>query len=163
MQIPLQPYLMPVESLEDFVDAVDRLSRRLMRNLECCDRVLVASCDLTASQAYSLLALQELGEVTMNELARDMRLHGTTMTRMVDSLVEKGLAERKPDSEDRRVVRVGLSARGQETVRELQTCKRQFLAAAFASLSDGEREAILKALRRLAETAQDLGARCCAF
>ncbi|MBI4318036.1 MAG: MarR family transcriptional regulator [Chloroflexi bacterium] len=149
-------------SLERFVDEVDRLSRRLMRNLECCDRILVASCELTAAQAYSLLALGERGEVTMNELAAEMRLHSTTMTRMVDSLIEKGLAERKQDPEDRRVVRVSLSERGQETVEALQDCKRRFFAAAFAGLSDDERGAILKALRRLAATAEEMGARCCA-
>ena len=129
---------------------------------KCCDRVLMANYDLTASQAYSLLALEELGEVTMNELAREMRLHGTTMTRMLDSLVEKRLAQRKPDPGDRRVVRVSLSAQGQEMVQALQTCKRQYLAAAFDGLSDAEREAILHALQRLASTAEDLGARCCA-
>lgn len=148
--------------LDEFVDAVDRLSRRLMRNVECCDRVLMAELGLTATQAYSLLALHEGGEVAMNELASEMRLHGTTMTRMVDSLVEKGLAERRPDPQDRRIVRVGLSSLGQETVRDLQECKRRFLSAAFAGLSDGEREVILKALGRLATTVEDLGARCCA-
>ncbi|MCL5958240.1 MAG: MarR family transcriptional regulator, partial [Chloroflexi bacterium] len=148
-------------SLEFFVDEIDRLSRRLMRNLECCDRMLVSCCNITASQAYSLLALHESGMQTMNELATEMRLHGTTMTRMVDSLVEKGLAERRQDPEDRRIVRVTVSARGQQTVDELQRCKSEFLAAAFAGLADGEREAILKGLRRLTETAEEMGARCC--
>jgi len=150
-----------VAGLEDFVDAVDRLSRRLMRNVECCDRVLTAGYGLTATQAYSLLALHERGEVTMNELASEMRLHGTTMTRMVDSLVEKGLAERRQDPEDRRVVRVGLSATGRETVQELQECKREFLSAAFAELSDSERDTILRAIQRLVSTVEELGSRCC--
>jgi DNA-binding MarR family transcriptional regulator len=150
-----------VSSLIHFIDDVDRLSRRLMRNLECCDRTLVTCCDLTATQAYSLQALQELGEVTMNELAVEMRLHGTTMTRMIDSLVEKGLAERHQDPSDRRVVRVTLSENGLSTVEGLQQAKRQFLAAAFEELSEGEREVILKALRRLTAKAEELGARCC--
>lgn len=148
-------------TLGEFVDTVDLLSRRLMRNVECCDRVLVASYGLTAAQAYSVLALHERGEVTMNELASEMRLHTTTMTRMVDSLVEKGLAERRSDPEDRRVVRVGLSSSGQDTVRELQECKRRFLSAAFAGLSDSDRDVILRAVRRLVSAVEDLGARCC--
>ncbi|MDO8670919.1 MAG: MarR family transcriptional regulator, partial [Dehalococcoidia bacterium] len=103
-------------SLELFVAQIDRLARRMMRNFECCDRTLVTCCDLTAAQAYSLLTLAELGEATMNELATEMRLHGTTMTRMVDSLVEKGLTERRQDPEDRRVVKVALSQLGQEMI-----------------------------------------------
>jgi len=80
---------------------------------------------------------------------------------MVDALVEKRLAERRPDPEDRRIVRVILSSRGRETVEQLQDYKRRFLAAAFAALSDDDREAILKALRRLTTTAEELGLRCC--
>lgn len=148
-------------TLETFVQEIDRLSRTLLRNLECCDRVLMGEFNLTASQAYSLLALSEGGELTMNELAREMRLHGTTMTRMVDSLVQKGLAERINDPEDRRIVRVALTAQGQQLVQDLQECKRQFLSAAFVELSDGEREAILKALRSLTTKAKEMGASCC--
>jgi DNA-binding MarR family transcriptional regulator len=131
-----------------------------MRNLECCDRALVACCGITATQSYTLLVLTELGTVTMNELATEMRLHGTTMTRMVDSLVKKGLAERTHDPEDRRIVRVGLTADGRRTIEELQDQRRTFLGAAFSGLSKEEQDAILKALRRLTATAEDLGSRC---
>ena len=148
-------------TLDEFVAEVDALSRRLTRDMECCDRVLVSGYELTASQAYSLLALDELGETTMNHLASVMRLHATTMTRMVDSLVEKGLVERGQDPQDRRVVRVGLTAGGREMVERMQTCKRQLLAGAFGDLSDSERDTILKALRRLATTAEQLGSDCC--
>lgn len=149
-------------SLELFVDEIDRLARRLMRNLESCDRALVVCCGLTAAQAYSLLTLEELGEATMNELATEMRLHGTTLTRMVDSLVEKGLVARRQDTGDRRVVRVSLSRRGREIAGRLQGAKREFFAAAFAALSDDERDAILKAMRKLDVIAEEMGGRCCA-
>lgn len=148
-------------TLEQFVDEVDRLSRRLMRNMECCDRMLVVTCELTAAQAYTLLTIDEHGPATMNELATEMRLHGTTMTRMVDALVEKELATRSHDPEDRRIVRVDLTARGQETVQMLRSIKRQFLATAFARLSEDERAAVLKAMRQLTSTAEDLGLQCC--
>ena len=100
---------------EVLLDQLDRLTRRLQRNLECCDRALVLCCDLTVSQAYALLTLQEAGAITMNDFAAAMRLHGTTMTRMADALVEKGLVERQPAPGDRRIVRVALSARARQS------------------------------------------------
>lgn len=150
-------------TLEFFVDEIDRLARRLMRNLECCDKALVACCGITTAQAYSLLALGERGETTMNELATEMRLHGTTMTRMVDSLVEKGLVERRQDPDDRRIVRVALSRRGREIVDRLQQTKREFFAAVFSELSDDERDTIWKAVKRLDTITEAMGARCCTF
>lgn len=149
-------------SLEQFIDQIDRLARRLMRNLECCDKALVACCGVTTAQAYSLIALAERGEMTMNELAAEMRVHGTTMTRMVDSLVEKGFVARRQDPEDRRLVRVMLSERGQEVTDGLQQTKREFFTAAFGELSDAERDAILKAIKRLDAITDELGAKCCA-
>jgi hypothetical protein len=47
-------------------------------------------------------------------------------------------------------------------VLEMQKCKRAFFSSAFASLSEIERDAILKALRKLASKVEDLGAQCCA-
>ncbi len=134
-----------------------------MRNLQCCDRAVVSCCDVTLAQASTLSILQEMGTVTMNELATEMRLHGTTMTRMVDSLVDKGFVKRWQDPEDRRIVRVDLTPEGQVMTDRLQGSKRSFLAMAFAALSDEERDSILKALNRLNEVAEQLGSSCCAF
>ncbi len=149
-------------SLDSFLDQVDRLTRRLIRNVEYCDRALVTCCDLTAAQAYALLTLQETGEITMNELASEMRLHSTTMTRMIDNLIEKGLVERRQDPDDRRVVRVGLSQPGDSTALRLKRTKREFLETAFSGLSDIERSALLSALQRLESIAEALGEGCCA-
>jgi DNA-binding MarR family transcriptional regulator len=146
---------------ELFPDRVDQLTRRLQRDLECCDRALVACCGLTVAQSYALLALQELGTVTMNEFATQMRLHGTTMTRMVDALTDKGLVERGPDPEDRRIVRVALSPAGQEMVRKLQEGKRQLLSSALADFPASEQGMVLKALERIADVLEKLSERCC--
>ena len=150
---------MPEEVL---LDQLDRLTRRLQRNLECCDRSLVTCCDVTMSQAYALLTLQEVGVMTMNDFAVAMRLHGTTMSRMADTLVEKGLVERKPDPGDRRIVRVALSAQGQATTERMQQNKRQLLAEAFASFSESEQTAIVQMLDRLTATIEKLANDCCA-
>jgi DNA-binding MarR family transcriptional regulator len=155
----MERHLMPEEIL---LDQLDRLTRRLQRNLECCDRALVTCCDLTVSQAYAMLTLQEAGALTMNDFAAAMRLHGTTMTRMADALVEKGLVERQPAPEDRRIVRVVLSAQGQATAERVQQSKRQLLSDAFAGYSESEKAAIVQMLDRLTATVEKLASDCCA-
>jgi DNA-binding MarR family transcriptional regulator len=147
---------------EIFLAQLDRLTRRLLRNLECCDRALVTCCGLTVSQAYALLTLQEAGAITMNDFAAAMRLHGTTMTRMADALVEKGLVERQPAPEDRRIVRVVLSAKGQATVEQVQQKKQQLLSEALAGYSESEQTAIVQMLDRLTTAVEKLASDCCA-
>jgi DNA-binding MarR family transcriptional regulator len=147
--------------LELFLDRVDQVTRRLQRDLECCDRALVGCCGLTVAQSYALLVLQELGSATMNEFAAEMRLHGTTMTRMVDALINKGLVERRPDAEDRRIVRVALSPAGQEMAGKLQQSKRQLLASSLAEIPAEEQGMLLRALERMAELVEKLSAQSC--
>jgi DNA-binding MarR family transcriptional regulator len=155
----MERYPMPETIL---LDQLDRLTRRLQRNLECCDRALVTCCGLTVSQAHALLTLQEAGAITMNDFAGAMRLHGTTMTRMADALVEKGLVERQPAPEDRRIVRVVLSTQGQATAERVQQSKRQLLAEAFTGYTESEETAIVQMLDRLTTTVEKLANDCCA-
>ncbi len=147
--------MIPAESA---ADQIDRISRRLLQNLEYCDRSLVARFRLTRSQAYTLQALEDTGETTMNGLADEMRLHGTTMTRMVDSLVDKGLLERATDPGDRRVVRVRLSPTGREMVVDLRKRKRDFLAIALRGIPETELRGVLNGLHRMAALAEQWGA-----
>jgi DNA-binding MarR family transcriptional regulator len=152
-----------VADINGFVDEVDRLMRRLDRNIECCDRALVTCCGLTAAQASSLLTLRDHGPLTMNEFAAEMKLHATTMTRMVDALVDKGLVERQNDRQDRRIVCVALTSEGRETAGLVQDTKRDMLGDAFAGLSPAEQSTILQALGRLTAAAEQLGSHCCAL
>jgi DNA-binding MarR family transcriptional regulator len=145
-------------SLGSTVEEIDRLARKLMRNIESCDRTLVNRRQLTTSQAYTLQALGERGEVAMNGLADEMRLHGTTMTRMVDVLVDKGFVARAADPLDRRVVKVSLTALGLEAVAEIRERKREFLATALRDVPEEELSIMLDGLGRLAALSEPWGA-----
>lgn len=150
-----------MSAIADFAKELDHVTRRLLRDLEWCDRALVSCCNVTTAQAGALLTVAEYGPVTMNELASHMRLHGTTMTRMVDALVSKGLVRRAEDAEDRRVVRVGLTIDGQHHVTELQRAKEEFYSAALAGMSITEQGEMLALLKRLAQVADQMAERCC--
>lgn len=135
-------------SLDSVVEEIDRLSRRMAGDLERRDRRLVAPLDLTPSQAHTLEALEELGETAMNGLSDVMRVHGTTMTRMVDTLVERLLVERVSDPQDRRVVRVRLSPRGHEAVATLRRGKREMIVASLREMSSVELQSTMDGLRK---------------
>lgn len=140
------------------VEEIDRLSRRMVGDLERRDRKLAAPLDLTPAQAHTLETLEELGETAMNGLADAMRVHGTTMTRMMDTLVERQLVERVPDPQDRRVVRVRLSSEGREVVATLRRVKREMMVASLREMSAAELLSTLEGLRQAAQMAERWGA-----
>jgi DNA-binding MarR family transcriptional regulator len=71
---------------------------------------------LSRHRALSVIASQ--GPLTMSELADYSAIDRTTMTRIVDQLVEAELVERATPRQDRRQVILSLTAKGQAACRE---------------------------------------------
>lgn len=105
---------MSPDELNTFAITLQRQIYQLVKNHEHCDKVCLSQHGVTASQGYTLLSLPQEGHLSMNELSEAMGITCSTMTRIVDPLVNKKLVQRKTDDEDRRIVRVSLTGQGQE-------------------------------------------------
>src|SRR5690348_15951185 len=64
-------------------------------------------------------------QFTLGELADLMQVSAPTVSRMIDTLVERGYVERTPDLADRRKICLGLTAAGHELARGMETCFHQ--------------------------------------
>jgi len=82
-------------------------------------------------------------------LSETMALANSTMTRMVDQLVQKGLMQRKPDDEDRRIVLVGLTEQGQDLRHTLEQNLYRVFGQVAARIQDNERPLVLHALEQV--------------
>ena len=92
----------------------------LVQKYQFRDRNDICCYGISVSQCHTLEALGEYGTVTMNTLAEHLHLAVSTVTRVVDQLVEKGLAERHTGEKDRRVCKVALTPSGTALLRTLQ-------------------------------------------
>jgi MarR family transcriptional regulator, transcriptional regulator for hemolysin len=112
-----------------------------------------------SNRGYHVLATARTGEYTQKELAERIGLDKTTMVVTVDELEEKGLAERRPSSTDRRARVIAVTKAGERTVREGQTIVDRIQKDVLTSLPAKERKVFLEALGtlvkdRLAEPAE---------
>lgn len=110
-----------VEQARQLHSAVNRLVKHYQfrdRNDICCHGISVSQC-------HALEALGEHGTLTMQALAEQVHLAVSTVTRVIDHLVEKQLVERHHTARDRRVCCVSLTAEG---VQLLQTIQAEMLA-----------------------------------
>jgi DNA-binding MarR family transcriptional regulator len=71
---------------------------------------------LTLSQYQLVEALRSAGALPVSELAASAGVAPPTATRMLDALVREGVVRRTPCEDDRRVVRVALTAAGRVAV-----------------------------------------------
>ncbi len=145
-----------------FAANLQRQLYRLVRTYELCDQACLAQNGVTASQGYTLLSLPQEGHLSMNDLSEAMGLAGSTMTRYVDGLVRKGLAQRKPDAEDRRVVRVELTKQGQKVRSILDGALQDFFKQVLDEIPPAERNTLLHALELVSHSIAKVFKSCCA-
>ncbi len=122
---------------------------QLARGYQFRDKHATYICDLTVSQCHSLEYLQTSGTLTMGQLAGKLYLDVSTMTRVIDNLVAKGLVNRASDPQDRRVIRVELTAEGVDRVVQVQGKLIAEYQAVLEKITPDGREAVILGLQHM--------------
>jgi DNA-binding MarR family transcriptional regulator len=100
-------------------------------------------------QCIILDSLDRTGESSMSDLAKSMGVTTAAMTGIVDRLVRDGYVTRVSDPDDRRVVKIKLTTKGERVVKTLHEHRRQMMVKLFGVLSQTEREDYLRILTRI--------------
>ena len=114
--------------------------------------VALEANDLSPPEAMLLRSVSSIENATVLGLAERCGLGGSTAVGVVDRLEERGLVQRERDQEDRRVVRVRLTARGRaigDAIPALAAGLEDELTEGFSA---AEKESLRGYLIRLAET-----------
>jgi len=91
----------------------------------------------TGSQAFLLTELQERGEMSMMEAGRRLNLEKSSVTRLAGTLIRTGLAETRPDREDRRVQLIRLTDRGRLTADAVRKSREEYYERIVSLLPRG--------------------------
>jgi DNA-binding MarR family transcriptional regulator len=139
---------------DELVDTVLAASRALVA---VAARSLAAAGDeVTLPQYRALVVLAACGPQGTAELAAALAVNPSTVTRMCDRLVRRGLVRRHRQAGDRRSVRIALTAAGRGLVAEVTQRRRAELARLLAALPPGQREPVIAAFRAFATAAGEL-------
>ena len=125
------------------VPALFAIGRRLRR----------ASGDTAVDQA-GLVVLHRLAcapDVRPTDIAADLGLDASTVSRHLRALEQLGLVERAGDPEDRRAQRVSLSDNGRDVLDQAIAQRQAVVTAALAGWSDTDRCTLERLLVRLAD------------
>jgi MarR family transcriptional regulator for hemolysin len=101
-----------------------------------------------------LLALKQQSWRTQQDLAGAVGIEGPTLTHHLDGLEKSGLIDRSRDPDDRRAVRVELTAAGEKLFGRLAKAAIGFDQRLRAGLSDDELDAFRRVLGRLRENVE---------
>jgi DNA-binding MarR family transcriptional regulator len=109
--------------------------------------------DLAPMQLRALKELSPDSEVPMSALASNLFCDASNVTGIVDRLEARGLIERRPSAEDRRVKMLRVTPEGAR-VRELLVERMSEPPPAIAQLSAGDQRALRDLLRKAVAAAE---------
>jgi DNA-binding MarR family transcriptional regulator len=105
---------------------------------------------LTPAGIRAINRIGHCNKERMTNLAKYLRLTVGTLTTTIDHLVKKGYGHRYRLEDDRRVVEVALSPKGNEAYQQINTSKRLMAEKIFGELSEEERKTLKELLVKIA-------------
>jgi DNA-binding MarR family transcriptional regulator len=116
--------------------------------------VLALDRQLPRSEMLALLMLQRHGERTMSELAEDLGAPLSTASGIGERLARRGLVQRQRRPEDRRVVVVRLTSKGETAAGKLREQIDGLLRRVAGALTEAELGQLLALLAKVAAAFQ---------
>lgn len=101
------------------------------------------------SYFHVLKVLKGRGPLPMSEIGRRVCISKSNMTSLIDKLVENGLAERMPDKNDRRVINIALTQKGNDIIKEWHVHSSQDIKNKLSSISDEDLETFHESIKNI--------------
>jgi DNA-binding MarR family transcriptional regulator len=111
--------------------------------------VLALERQLPRSEMLALVLLQHKGERTMSELAGDLGAPLSTASGIGERLARRGLVQRQRSAEDRRVVVVRLTRKGETAAGKLRQQVEALLRRVAGALTEEELAQLLSLLAKV--------------
>jgi len=133
------------ERQEEFAELLHAVQRGIHEQIR---DVLEAHRLPPASMAVMRQVHREQG-ITVSEISRRTGLVKSHISRTVDSLVEQGFLEKRPDSQDQRLIRLYTTEQASAHFDRMKTEIRKRLSAIIATLPEEKVRAMMDGLRAL--------------
>jgi len=125
--------------------------RELIQQLLRCsgnnDRMTCSCLDVTPLQGVILIELAENQPMSMQQIADRAHLTVSTMSRVVNKLVDRGEVTRQADENDRRIVLCALTAEGARKAQVIEASYEECFAKLAESISPGDLEGFIRGMR----------------
>ena len=143
----------PNDQLETDAAAVFDVMTELLRVYQFRDRDRITSHGVTVTQTYALEVVLRRGEATAKQLAQELALEKSTVSRLVEAMVEGGLVERVDHPDDARSVLLRATPHGRRAYAAVRRDIVRENVAVLRGLTATERATFIETLERFADAA----------
>lgn len=131
---------------------IDSIVESISRMITIVHRSLLsefASKGLSRNHVMIMKVLSRSGALPSSAIAKELLVSKPQMTHLIDRLINVGMVERQPSQEDRRVINIALTVKGQSVVKECEMLIIDKGRARLAYLSAKELEDLEIILKKL--------------
>ncbi len=143
-QIQLMPKTTRPHTASDVLDTVPMIMRIIRRNFRA-----RRDPDLTLPEFRALAFINRTPDCALNEVAEFVGVEAPAASKLVESLVQRGLATRQADAADRRRVQIRVLPKGETSIQRVREHTREFLNEQLAHLSPSEQATVTEAMHIL--------------
>ncbi|MFD1170468.1 MarR family winged helix-turn-helix transcriptional regulator [Oceanobacillus caeni] len=116
----------------------------------------ISSHGMRTSDFTVLEALYHKGKQTIKQITQSVLINTGSITYVIDKLEKKGLLERTPCKDDRRVVYIQLTDQGVQLMEEIFPLHQQVIENVFEGVTDEEKKIIIDVLKRVGKKSEEL-------
>lgn len=106
-------------------------------------------CGVSFTQCHAITAIGRAVQISLNDLAKALNVDNSTMSRTVNTIVNKGLANRVLDPKDRRYVMISLTREGKIIFDEITQTMDAYFKKIFENIPGDKRNQVLESLQLL--------------
>ncbi len=145
---------MTVNNIKELVDRYIEVSFSVNSKAESLVKEQISS-DLTNDQHYTLRYMHKVGTCTSSELAEVFNVKKSAITAMINRMWEKGFIERTRDDNDRRVVYLTLTDKGNELFLKTEQRIHKLVESLITKFEQTEIEQFIKTFEKLNQLLQE--------
>jgi len=114
----------------------------LQNHASCCNGISLAQC-------HTLLEIEKNSEISVSDLAKNLSLDKSTVSRTVDGLVNINMVNRVIPKENRRLALINLTGSGKQICSTINYTNESYISEVLEDFTDEEREEFLSLFRKL--------------
>lgn len=130
--------------IQKFRETIRVLDREMFyqNNASCCNGISLAQC-------HTLLEIEKNTEISISELANNLSLDKSTISRTVDGLVNISLVDRIIPKENRRKALLNLTESGEQVCKTINFTNDNYIENVLKDFTVDEQKEFLRLLKKL--------------
>ncbi|MBU1147972.1 MAG: MarR family winged helix-turn-helix transcriptional regulator [Candidatus Omnitrophica bacterium] len=133
-------------TVDQIAHEISTLIPKLMRTVQTSS---LLKLNISSAQIIILITIQAHGQCKTKIVAKERGISPPTATGLIDRLVRSGYVKRSPDPEDRRVVMVSLTKKGENMVKTHMDAIRDVWKKILVRLTAEEQKQYLHILKKI--------------